>query len=67
MNTESLIDLDPLAPRLEEALLLSGMSQTAFGYVNFGDPAFVKKMREGRKFRRAMTAKIEALLESMGL
>lgn len=67
MSTETHTDLDPLAPRLEEALLLSGMSQTAFGYVNFGDPAFVKKMREGRKFRRAMTEKIEALLKEAGL
>ena len=67
MNTETPTDLDPLAPRLEEAFLLSGMSQTAFGYVHFGDPAFVKKMREGRQFRRAMPAKIEALLERMGL
>lgn len=58
---------DPLAPRIEEALLLSGMSQTRFGYVHFGDPAFVKKMREGRQFRRPMIAKIESLLEEMGL
>ena len=54
-------DLDPLAPRIEEALLLSGKSQTNFGYVFFGDPAFIKKMREGRHFRRAMIVKIEAM------
>ena len=56
---------DPLAPRLEEALLRSGMSQTKFGYVHFGDPAFMKKMRDGRNFRRPMIAKIEKLLEEL--
>lgn len=59
-------DLDPLVPRLEEALLLSGMSQTKFGYTHFGDPAFVKKMREGRQFRQPMIVKIEALLTEIG-
>lgn len=60
-------DLDPLAPRIEEALLLSGMSVTQFSYVWFGDPAFIKRMREGRKFRVAMREKIEAMLKEAGL
>lgn len=59
--------LDPLAPRIEEALLMSEMSQTRFGYVHFGDPAFIKKMREGRGFRRPMITKIEALLKEIGV
>lgn len=67
MKTENEITLDPLAPRIEEALLLSGMSQTRFGYVEFGDPAFIKKMREGRHFRRAMVDRIEAMLKEKGL
>lgn len=67
MNTTKHDELDPLAPRLEEALLLSGLSQTRFGYVHFGDPAFFKKMRDGRIFRRPMIARIEKLLEEMGL
>lgn len=61
------IDRDPLAPRIEEALLLSGMSQTKFGYTHFGDPAFIKKMREGRHFRRPMVKKVEELLTKLGL
>lgn len=60
-------DLDPLAPRIEEALILSGISQTKFGYVHFGDPAFIKKMREGRNFRRPMIVRIENLLKEIGV
>lgn len=57
---------DPLAPRVEEALMLSKMSQTQFGYVHFGDPAFIKKMREGRRFRPSTAGKIEAVLQELG-
>lgn len=60
-------ELDPLATRLEEALLLSGMSQTRFSYLHFGDPAFIKKMRAGRRFRRPMAEKIEAVLVELGV
>jgi len=67
MNNSDAPDLDPLASRLEEALLLSDMSQTKFGYVHFGDPAFFLKMRRGRKFNRATIAKIEAILQEMDL
>ena len=58
---------DPLAARLEEALLLSGDSQTRFGYVHFSDPAFFKKMREGRRFRKPMILKIEKVLKEFGV
>jgi len=61
------IELDPLAPRIEEALLLSGDSQSRFGYVHFGDPAFIKKMREGRRFTRKMVAKIEDVLAALSI
>lgn len=67
MTNETEIELDPLAPRIEEALLTSSVSQTAFGYIHFGDPAFIKKMREGRKFRRAMIEKIETVLKGVGV
>ena len=67
MANEPTIELDPLATRLEEALLVSGMSQTRFSYTHFGDPAFVKKMREGRRFRRPMAEKVEAVLLELGV
>lgn len=57
--TEKEIELDPLAPKVEEALLKSKMSATAFGYVHFGDPAFISKMRKGRMYRTKMANKIE--------
>lgn len=66
MTNETKPDLDPLAPRLEEALMLSGKSVTKFSYVHFGDSAFIKKMREGRKFRQPMVVKIEAVLAEYG-
>jgi hypothetical protein len=66
MNSSE-IELDPLAPRIEEALLLSGDSQSRFGYVHFGDPAFIKKMREGRRFTRKMVAKIEDVLAALSI
>lgn len=56
-----------IAGRLEEALLLSGMSQTKFCYLHFGDPAFMTKLRKGRQVRATTREKIEALLKEMGL
>lgn len=56
-----------LVDRLEEALLLSGMSTTKFCYVHFGDPAFMARMRKGRQPRGAMIEKIETLLKEMGV
>lgn len=67
MNKPTTPELDPLAPRIEEAMIMLGMTQTAFGYKHFGDPAFIKKMREGRHFRRKMVAKIEEMLKEIGL
>ncbi len=67
MNAPNTPELDPLAPRIEDAMRLLGMTQTAFGYKYFGDPAFVKKMREGRRFRRKMVAKVEDMLKEIGL
>mgnify|MGYP003443408928 CR=1 FL=1 len=43
--------LDPMLPRVEKALVKSGLSATAFGYMYFGDPAIVKKMRNGRNLK----------------
>ena len=60
------VELDPIAARVEEHLLLSGMSQSKFGYVHFGDPAFIKKMREGRHFRQPMRDRLEAILNGDG-
>lgn len=64
--TENKPELDPLAPRIEEALLLSGMSATQLGYTHFGDPAFVLKMRRGRQFRPRMAEKVETFLKEFG-
>lgn len=60
-------ELDPLASRLEEALMISGESQTRFGYLHFGDPAFFKKMRAGRSFRPRTQARIEDVLKEYGV
>jgi len=65
--TENKIELDPLAPKIEEALLVSGLSATAFGYIHFGDPAFVSKMRKGRMYRTKMAARIEEMFTKVGL
>lgn len=67
MDTEDHIELDPLAAKMEEALLLSDMSATQFGYLHFGNPAFFTKMRRGNRFNRATITKVNALLEKMGL
>lgn len=46
--------------------MLAGESQSRFGYVHFGDPAFFKKMREGRQFRARMIDRIEKVLKEIG-
>lgn len=43
--------LDPMLPRVEKALAKSGLSATAFGYMYFGDPAIVNKLRKGRNLK----------------
>lgn len=65
MANNTLPDLDPLAPRILEALLVSGMSRTQFGYVHFGDPAFITKLERGRKFRPATIEKINRVLKEL--
>lgn len=67
MKKRDEIVLDPLASRVEEALLLTGESATKFGYVHFGDPAFVLKMRKGRQFRPPIADKLKTILESIGV
>ena len=67
MDTNETRELDPLAAKMEEALLLSDMSATQFGYMHFGNPAFFTKMRRGNRFNRATIAKVNEILEEMGL
>ncbi|MBB3980123.1 hypothetical protein GGQ64_005370 [Rhizobium azooxidifex] len=57
---------DELAPKLEAALSLSGMSQTRFGYIHFGDPTFFTKLRAGRRLYK-LRAKAEEILEEYGI
>lgn len=65
--SEEKTELDPLAPKIEEALILSGMSQTRFGYQFFGDPAFIMKMRRGRIYRTKMVERIEKMFAEVGI
>lgn len=67
MAEENTTTLDPLVPRLMEALFVSGMSRTRFGYVYFGDPAFITKAMRGRRFRTATAEKIESVLKEIGV
>jgi hypothetical protein len=66
-NTELSESLDPITPRLLEAWLVSGMSQTKFGYTYFGDPTFLSKARKGRRFRPSMIERIENVLKEYGV
>lgn len=52
-------------PAVEEALLRSGMTQTRFGYIHFGDPAFVKRMRDGHHLRKKTIERIHRVLDSI--
>lgn len=54
---------DPLADALENALLKSGKSATAFCYAEFGDPAFMTRVRGGRLFRPRMREHVLTVLE----
>lgn len=40
---------DELLPRIEKALAKSKLSATALGYMYFGDPAIITKLRNGRR------------------
>jgi hypothetical protein len=50
------------ADSLERAMRASGMTQTMFGYLHFGDPGFMKRIREGHRLQRKTIAKIESVL-----
>lgn len=41
--------VEPMLARLEKALAKSGLAPTNFGYTYFGDPAFMRRIRSGRK------------------
>lgn len=56
-----------MAPLIEEALLIEGMSATKFGYTYFGDPAFITKVRKGRRFYDRTRKKVEAALIELGV
>ncbi len=47
---------------LERAMAASGMSQTRFGYLHFGDPGFMTRVREGHRLQRKTIEKIESVL-----
>lgn len=57
---------DELLPKLEAALSLSGMSQTRFGYLHFGDPTLFAKLREGRKLYK-LRQKAEDVIAEYGV
>ncbi len=56
--------LDPDLPRVERALKKSGLSATAFGYMYFGDPGIVNKLRKGRNLK-GLRERMQALLEEL--
>ncbi len=56
--------LDPLLPRVEKALVKSGLSATAFGYLYFGDPTLVNKLRKGRHLK-GLRDRAEKLFEEL--
>jgi hypothetical protein len=56
--------LDPMLPRVERALAKSGLSATAFGYMYFGDPGIVNKMRKGRNLK-GLRERMEALFAEL--
>lgn len=50
-------------PRLLEALEASGKTRTHFGYVHFGDPAFLKRAEAGVNFHKSTIAKMDAVFD----
>lgn len=58
-------DKDPLLPDIENALALHQISQTRFGYIAVGDPALVKRLREGMVMREDRRGKVEAALRKL--
>lgn len=45
-------------------LQTTGMSRTQFGYECMGDPAFVKRVEEGRQLRPKTVVRIEKFIEA---
>lgn len=57
---------DELLPRIEKALEKSGLSQTALGYMFFGDPAIIGKLRNGRRLY-SLRERAEKMCEDFGV
>lgn len=62
MNDKPAVHSSEYLDRLEEALKNSGMTQTRFGYIHFGDPGFFRRLREGHRLKRGTVKKIEEIL-----
>lgn len=68
LNASEELKQDPLTFSLEMALAKSGKSVTRFCYEHFGDPAFMLKARQGRKFHKpSLVTKIESVLAQYGV
>jgi transcriptional regulator with XRE-family HTH domain len=48
--------------RVERARQRSGMTQSQFGYVHFGDPGVLARLREGKRLYQPTVDKIERVL-----
>lgn len=57
--------LGQLLAEIEEALIVSGVSATRFGYFVSGDAGLVNKLRKGRSPRGPLRGKIVAALAKM--
>lgn len=49
-------------PRVEKAFAASGMTATRFGYLHFGDPGFLKRLRKGGAVHKRTIDKIQNVL-----
>jgi len=59
------MELDPLLPRIESAIAVFGVSQTALGYYAVGDPTLVGKMKRGMHLRTRRREKVVKALEKI--
>ena len=59
------IDNDPLLADIEAALELYEISPTRFGYAVAGDPALIKRMRDGMVLKTRRRARVEAGLKKI--
>lgn len=53
-----------LLKTIKEFLAQSGMSRTQFGYLAAGDPAFIRKVEEGREPRFETRLRVEQFIKS---